>query len=324
MNNVGADCVGTVNGYYGHLWIGEFKNFEYAAHTDNPNFQGAIFSTEAAYGSSDDPPVYINVIVDPSAKLPAMTYLSQLAIFSLINTDNSVHSNEKKQEIYNSITRAMSVYYMIGDTNDVIISCKAVLDMTVKHIDDDIVEIKRAGIDKTKEFENRLDAYNSSEPLSHDLIVSLDMLLRSSGYAGIDASGRRLISHGANGIRSGTSVAQLEEAIGNLDASLRSIANQRFENVATQLWGWEYYKLSPAEKEMILDDYRSTQAILSTHKENVPNPTIRMLWHFMRNKIPYNIAMFKLPKNQETWTKNISKLELVGGGDPRHPLAYVT
>jgi hypothetical protein len=129
-----------------------------------------------------------------------------------------------------------------------------------------------------------------------------------------------------DGRRAGTFAWMLMAAIKDLpDPGMRSDCNARFEKLAAQVWGWRYPALTEGVRERVLQDFRAKQAALVAKlgdpQAGCPNVTIRMLYHFDAAGLPFSLDMFKLPEGDDSWKKNIERLQAVGVWDPRRGAA---
>jgi hypothetical protein len=212
-----------------------------------------------------------------------------------------------------------------GDTRKIFALCGQVMGIHLKISESTGEHVaKRSGTDRMQEFERRLDAYETVESHRVAVIEEVEASLARLGHPiGADIANAPMEPDGR---RAGTYAWMLAEAIKGLpDSVMRSDCNARFEKLAVQVWGWRYPALTDGIRDRVLQDFRARQAALVAKlgdpQAGCPNVTIRMLYHFDAAGLPYSLSMFKLPEGDDSWKKNIERLQVAGIWDPRRKAA---
>jgi hypothetical protein len=257
----------------------------------------SVFSKTRPY---EDLPTSIDLKVTPDSRALFFIYIARVSALATKFDDGALN-----------LLKNTSYKYLIidGNSKSLLDVCGRMIKITI-NLCDEVNVLKRSGVDRKAEFERRVEAYCSKVRHPQYIIDAVDVELLKLGYVGKCAFSGTLLPDGR---REGTNAEQLSAAIKNLnDPALRSVCTARFEMLAHQIWGWKYPHMTDAIKNSIYEDFNAKQNELSSVSGDgpagCPNATIRMLWHFQRVNFPYSLEMFKVPVGNDTWAKNLVKL----------------
>ncbi len=214
---------------------------------------------------------------------------------------------------------AMHAYLTVdGSFSNLLQECSKYIDIVVKSDEKTTSETKRGSTNRTGSFERRLEIHDCAIPCNRNTVAKVrEILVAMECPHNADAAGPL----NEFGRRVRTNAKMLAAAIKRLEvADDRSECNAHFESLAAQLWDWRYPKLDNETRAKLLSDFNQQQATLfhaTQCSKGCSNATVRMLWHFDLNGIPYDINMFRLPDGEESWVKNIAALGMLGTWDPR-------
>ena len=263
-----------------------------------PQLQSALFSGVQL----PNPPSEIELNIDDSCAEHFSLYVSQLA--ALASGFDRAFCEELRHQ---------SSEYLLetGESTILLDQARRILKIKVIQSETRIMTGgKRAGVDKKKSFEKRIESYCSIERFDVETLEEIKLCLQSLQFPSTPEEAGRLLPSGR---REHSSARQLSEAIKIMKSpSRRSECNARFENLAAQIWGWVYPKLTSATRSEIINDFMTKQAEMSRSKRNAslcPNATIRMLWHFGQLGIEVDVDMYRVPLGADSWKRNMEILE---------------
>lgn len=119
------------------------------------------------------------------------------------------------------------------------------------------------------------------------------------------------------GMLVGTDIHMLKAAIKMIDNPqdrLQCFAT--IEAIARCIWKWNYVRITPELKSRITNDFQMTQEdirreISKYNRTSNPNKIMRLLMHFTKLGIPFNVKMFKIPTTEMSFVMNSSILSSI-------------
>lgn len=262
-----------------------------------------------------------------------------LTLASLVQAGKMDEASEFWKSTHGSISRILEGN--LDDYDNIFEKASELVNIEITDPTDDTDEVRTGGnsAKAAEDFEQKIDNYNYQYSYNDTIIrIILANLEDIPEYPYKDVDFSKVTGSPPPNFYETTYTKRTEDGqvlvydrgmlvgtnIGMLKAAIKMIDNPQdrlqcfatIEGIARCIWKWNYVKITSALKTRITNDFQITQddirrEISKYNRTSNPNKIMRLLMHFKKLGIPFNVKMFKIPTTEMSFVMNSSILSSV-------------